>query len=94
VRWINQSGSDIRAFKGVIRFRDPFGEKRCDIRVRETQSLGRDQTSPTAMFSTVFGGTCKPGDPSFEELRYADLRKLRITWIPQDIILGDGTRLE
>lgn len=84
----NRAGKDVRAFTGGVRFADLFEKEITTI------SLTIDDPIKAGEKAT-WNGTIKYNQfvDSHQTLRNAELKNLRITWIPKSIIFADGTQI-
>jgi hypothetical protein len=84
----NLSGKDIRAFTGSVRFANLFD--------REIMTMSVTVDDPIkAGEKASWNGTLKYNQfrEDHQGLRNAELTNLKVTWIPQQIIFADGSRI-
>jgi hypothetical protein len=87
----NQSSSDIRAVRGVLRFTSYFGDPIVDLSVEVVSALppGQKVTVAWKIKRERFAS-----DESFKAFVDTPLEKMRAVWIPSVIVLADGTTLK
>jgi len=84
----NMSGKDIRAFRGVVRFSDLFGEaiSSSRITIQDPLSAGSEGNWSGQIDYNQF-------TDSHQKLRNTDLEDMRVEWLPSSIIFADGTQI-
>ena len=84
----NTSGKDIRAFNGSVRFTDLFDKPifESGLTISEPIKAGAKATWEGTIDYNQFVD-------SHRSLRNADLKDMKIVWIPKSIIYADGTKV-
>lgn len=84
----NTSGKDIRAFKGKVRFTDLFGSEiyKSSLTISDPVSTGNKATwTGTIKYNQFLEDDVK--------LRSAELKDMKVEWLPSSVIFADGTKL-
>lgn len=88
LQYHNVGKRTVKAFKGVIEFRDQFGERITGFKVQYEEPLApgqeREETGQWN-FNQFMGEDVK--------LRDTPLSRLKVTWQPQSVIFSDGATL-
>lgn len=84
----NKGQKDIRAFKGVAKFKDLFGEE------IHSSNISHDETVKAGSKKN-WGGSLKFNQfiASQVKLRDTDLSNMKFEWIPKAVIFSDGTSI-
>jgi hypothetical protein len=84
----NKGQKDIRAFKGVVKFKDLFGD------VIHSSNISYDGTIKAASKKN-WSGSLKFNQftDSHVKLRDTELANMKSEWIPKAIIFSDGTKI-
>ena len=88
VTYQNNSQKDIRAFQGTVAFKDLFGDlvKNLNIKITNPIKAGGKANWDGVMDYNQF-------IDSDVRLRNAELKNLKVDWIPEKIIFADGTTI-
>lgn len=83
----NTSGKDIRAFAGEVKFADLFGKDifSCSLTIQDGIKAGAKSTWTGTIDYNQFLD-------SHRSLRATDLKDMQVTWVPKQILYGDGTK--
>ncbi|MCK4304245.1 MAG: hypothetical protein KAY24_08390 [Candidatus Eisenbacteria sp.] len=84
----NKSQKDVRAFQGILRFNDLFG----DLIYQSSLKIS-DPVAPGAQGTWIGSIDYNQFVDEHKALRNTDLEDMRIEWIPATIIFADGTIL-
>jgi hypothetical protein len=84
----NTSLKDIRAFQGKVVFQDLFGDKVMDLNLKITDPVKAGEQAR-------WQGTSEYNQFRSQEvrLRNAELKDLKVVWVPTQIIFADGTTI-
>ena len=84
----NSSSKDIRAFKGVVVFQDLFGSNVYHVNLTISDPIN-------AGAKTTWSGVLKFNQfiEAQQRFRNAELKDLKVMWMPASIIFSDGTRI-
>ena len=85
----NNSGKDIRAYKGVFIFKDIFDDEITKISFKSDQILSSGETKKENM-SMNYNQFVE----AHQKLRSTPIENLHIEWRPESIIFADGTGLD
>ena len=88
ITYKNTSPKDIRAFQGQVVFQDLFGDRVNGFNLKISDPIKAGETGNWS------GGTkFNQFDDEDVRLRNADLKDLKVVWVPERIIFADGTTI-
>ena len=78
----------MRAFRGRVQFTDLFGKEICAINLTISDPV-------TAGVEAMWNGTVKYNQfiPQQQNLRNAELKDMKVVWLPASILFADGSTL-
>jgi hypothetical protein len=84
----NVSRRDIRAFTGTVIFQDLFDREiyKVSVTISDPVKAGQQATWKGSLNYNQFNA-------AQERLRAAELRDMKIVWVPVSVIFSDGTRV-
>ena len=88
VAYQNTSPKDIRAFQGTVIFQDLFGDKVMDLSLKITDPVKageKGQWKGNTRYNQF--------DSEHTKFKNAELKDLKVVWVPKEIIFVDGTTI-